>query len=782
MSTSKKTYTPKKLKKPSVPGQKGRIAGTVGRIFAGAFLVLVISGCIVLSVLTVYVLNLISTESEFDLRRLELNYTTILYANDENGEPYELDRLYGAENRIWVDIEQMPQYLLDAAVAGEDKRYYSHMGVDWIRTTKAFLTFMQPGGGQVQGGSTITQQLIKNISGDDKVTIDRKVKEIFRAIKMNNAYTKDEVLEAYLNTIHLGNNTNGVQAAANLYFDKDVSQLTLAESAALVAITQNPVYYDLFKNPDNNKVRQTYILGQMLDQGMITQKQYTDAVNEELNIATVKAEEAASQTQSWFVDNLMEEVIDDLVKEKGYEESAAYNYLTTGGLHIYTTIDEEMQDYLDEKFADNSTFPTVTKVTEQGISDEQPQAAMVIMDLEGNIKAMSGGRGEKTQARLYNRATMAKRQPGSSIKPIASYAQAIDMDMITFSSIIPDQKVTIDGWSPNNYYSGYLGPITVDEAIQRSTNTVAVQVMQKLTPQVCFDFLTGKLGFTSLVEYREQNGTSFSDITPAAMSIGALTDGVTVLEMTAAYQMFGNGGYYYSPRSYTEIRDSEGNIVLEKKSVPVKAISSDTATIMNKLLQNVVRGSHGTGYAAQLSNMPVVGKTGTSDDDYDQWFVGLTPYYVAAVWQGYDRSATIKYNSYPPPIIWKNIMSGIHSDLAYKDFPYDSNVVQKTYCTVSGDLATDKCEKTATGYYKKDNIPATCTQCSGEEGDIYESQVIESTSIASSSESSSSEEQSSSSQSSSSEQSSSSQASSSESSSQPESSSSQSSSSASEND
>lgn len=736
MSTSKKTYTPKKPKKQSVPGQKGRVAGLVGRIFAGAFLVMVISGCIVLSVLTVYVLNLISTESEFDLRRLELNYTTILYANDENGEPYELDRIYGAENRIWVDYEQMPQHLLDAAVAGEDKRFYTHNGVDWVRTVKAFLTFMQPGG-SVQGGSTITQQLIKNISGDDKVTIDRKVKEIFRAIKMNNAYTKEEVLEAYLNTIHLGNNTNGVQAAANLYFDKDVSELSIAESAALVAITQYPIYYDLFKNPENNKIRQTYILDQMLDQGMITQKEYDDAINEELQIATVKAEEAANKTQSWFVDNLIEEVVEDLVNEKGYEEAAAFKLLTTGGLHIYTTVDEEMQNYLEEKFADDSTFPTVTKVTDEGTSEEQPQAAMVIMDLEGNIKAMAGGRGEKTQARLYNRATMAKRQPGSSIKPIASYAQAVDMDMITFSSIIPDQKVSIGSWSPQNYYSGYLGPITVDEALQRSTNTVAVQIMQKLTPQVCFDFLTGKLGFTSLVEYREQDGTAYSDIGPAAMSIGALTDGVTVLEMTAAYQMFGNGGFYYSPRSYTEIRDSDGNIVLEKKSVPVRAISSDTATVMNKLLQNVVRGPYGTGSSAQLSNMPVAGKTGTSDEDFDQWFVGVTPYYVAAVWQGYDRSATIDYYSYPPPIIWKNVMGPIHSDLEYKSFPYDSSVVQKTYCTVSGDLATEKCEKTAMGYYKQSNIPPTCTQCTGEKDDEYDSQVVESTSIASSSESSS---------------------------------------------
>ncbi len=737
MSTSKKTTSPQKKDKRSVPGQKGRTAGLIGRIIAGTFLVMVISGCIVLSVLTVYVLNLISTESEFDLRRLELNYTTILYANDENGEPYELDRIYGAENRIWVDYDQMPKYLMDAAVAGEDKRYYSHNGVDWIRTAKAALTFLTPGG-DVQGGSTITQQLIKNISGDDKVTIDRKVKEIFRAIKMDNAYTKEEILEAYLNTIHLGNNTNGVQAAANLYFDKDASELTIAESAAIIAITQNPVYYDLFRNPDNNKVRQTYILGQMLDNGMITQKEYDDAVNEELKIATVKAEESANEVQSWFVDNLIEEVVDDLVKEKGYEESYAFKLLTTSGLHIYTTVDEEMQNYIEKKFADNSTFPTVSKVTNQGVSDEQPQAAMVIMDLEGNIKAMAGGRGEKTGARLYNRATAAKRQPGSSIKPIASYAQALDMDMINFSSIIPDQRVTIDGWSPNNYYNGFLGPITVDEALQRSTNTVAVQVMQKLTPQVCFDFLTGKLGFTSLVEYREENGTSFSDITPAAMSIGALTDGVTVLEMTAAYQMFGNGGMYYSPRSYTEIRDSDGNIILEKKSVPVRALSSDTATVMNKLLQNVVTGSHGTGTGARLPNMPVIGKTGTSDEDFDQWFVGVTPYYVAAVWQGYDRSATIQYRSYPPPLIWKNIMGPIHSDLSYKNFPYDSSVVQKTYCVVSGDLATEKCEKTATGYYKQSNIPPTCTQCSGENGeDEYDSQIQESTSISSSSESSS---------------------------------------------
>ncbi|MFQ9872262.1 MAG: transglycosylase domain-containing protein [Oscillospiraceae bacterium] len=604
---------PNKPKPEHTPNKVGKAFATAGRVLAGSFLVLVISGCIVLSVLTVYVLNLINTESEYDLRRLELNYTTIIYAMDENDEPYELQRLHSEENRIWVDIEQMPKALQDAAVAGEDKRFYEHHGVDWIRTVKAFLTFMDPTASGVQGGSTITQQLIKNISGEDKVSIDRKVKEIFRAIKMSNSYTKEEVLEAYLNTIHLGNNTNGVQAAANLYFDKDVSELDIAESAALIAITQNPVKNDLFRNPDNNKVRQTYILGEMLSQGKITQKEYDEAVAEELNIATQKAEQEAQDVQSWFVDNLMDEVMDDLVEKKGYERSYAYKQLTTGGLRIYSTVDQEMQDYLEEKYEDDSTFPTVSKLTKNGkLTKEQPESAMVIMDLEGNVKAMVGGRGEKEGARLYNRAVN-PRSPGSSIKPIATYGQAIDMNMITFSSLITDQKININGWSPNNHYSGFLGPITVDEAIQLLQHCGGTGDAEAHAPGM-LRFSHHKLGFTTLTE---------PDIGPSPMAIGSMTNGVTVLEMTAAYQMFGNGGLYYEPRSIPKILDSDGNIIL-KEQRPGSGAGSDTATVMNQLLQNVVKGRYGTVRAPAWAECRLP-ETGTTDNDYDQWFVGPYP-------------------------------------------------------------------------------------------------------------------------------------------------------------
>lgn len=724
---------PAQKKRGTPPVLKGvrRSLAILGKTMATVFLIMVITGSIMASILTVYIVGFLDDESEFDLTNLELRYTTILYATDpETGEDYELQRLHGAENRIWCDIDDMPQSLLDATVCGEDKRFYEHQGVDWRRTVFAFVNMLR--GGDVQGGSTLTQQLIKNISGDKDVLVERKIKEIFRALSLEKKYSKEEILEAYLNSIHLGNNTDGVQAAANLYFGKDVSELSIAESAALVAVTQNPSKRELFNHMEGNTERREWILGQMYEQEKITEQEYNAALKEELNIVSRTAQKEKTYSLNYFEDYVLDEVVEDLVNEKGYTETKAEEELLTGGFRVYTTMDANIQNYLDEKFADldpeSTIFPSVRGYDlKNGVYVEsQPDCAMVVMKPDGTIVGLAGGRGEKQGDRVLNLATDGVRQPGSAIKPVASYGPAMDFDMIYWSKIFQDGPVSqekneqgvLKDW-PINHYRTYLGPITVDEALRRSTNTVAVRVVELLSPQTCFNFLRDKFHFTTLVEDGSHN-----DIGRAQMALGAMTNGVTVLELTAAYQIYANGGLYYEPHSYTKVLDSEGNIILDKSSpVPERVVSEDTAEVMNKLLQRVTGAQYGTGTAARFGSMPVAGKTGTSSNDIDQWFVGMTPYYVGGVWFGYADNSNIQvqYTNYAPPIIWRNVMSAIHEGMDVTTFPESGKVVAMEYCTVSGEIATASCPATAQGWYKESNIPGTCTEHLGS----FESEEID---------------------------------------------------------
>ena len=694
------------------------VFAVIGRIFSTVLLVGIITGCIVATVLSVYILRLVNTEDVIDLRNFKQNYTSIIYAEDpETGETYELQRLIGGENRIWVGIEKIPEHTRQAFIAIEDKRFddkvdTAHSGVDWYRTAGVTVRYLT--GQSQQGGSTITQQLIKNITGEADVTVTRKVQEIFRAINMEKVYSKDDILEAYLNTISLANNTNGIQAAANLYFGKDAGELTIAESACIASITKNPTAFNPFtaKGSVNNKERREYVLFEMHDQGRITDVQYEQALNESATL-TFKKEEAMQQfdsTQSYFVDHVIEEVIADLVAQKGMSRAQATTKIYSGGYRIYSTINPSIQAILDEKYADDETFSYVT-------NKEPPQSAMVIMDTHGRVLGIAGGRGQKVSDRVFNYATMAKRQPGSSIKPISVYAQAIEYGLITYSSVFEDSPMTevkngdevISQW-PSNHYRSYEGDMTVVTAIQRSTNTVAAKVCELLSPRRCFDFMKSKLGITTLIEAKEVNGQIKTDVGLAQLALGSLTEGVTVLEMTGAYQIFANGGTFTEPYSYTSVLDAAtGEVVLENKQVSNKVISEDTAYIMNRLMHQVVNASPGTGMGARLQGAEVVGKTGTSDKDYNQWFIGATPNYVAGVWIGYDRNKQITYSSYPPPNVWKRVMQEVVKlDENPGSFPVASNVVQRSYCTETGELATTLCPSTAIGYYSPNNLPSTC--------------------------------------------------------------------------
>ena len=687
----------------------------VGRVFAVLLMVGIITGCIVASVLTVYVLRYINSDEQLNLTDLQLNYTTILYAdNGETGEPYELKRLHYEQNRIWVPYDQIPEHMVDALVSIEDKRFWDHHGVDWKRTTGAFINLFIPIYSTQQGGSTITQQLVKNITGDDAVRIERKVQEIFRAINLEKHYSKEQILEAYLNTVYYSNSCYGVQAAANTYFGKDVSELSLAESASIIGITQFPGKYDPFVHPEYNKERQEDILYAMRAQDKIDDTLYDEATDEPLVFQKDVAYQAINTTQNYFIDHVIEEVLADLQEEKGFTRQYATQQLYSGGYRIYTTMDENMQNYVEDFYSDPANFPRVS-------NDTYPQSACVITDLNGRVLALAGGIGEKQYDRSFNRATQALRQCGSSIKPIAAYLQGIENDVITYSTVIEDSPITLpDGtkW-PSNYYRSYLGPATVDLAIQKSIPTIPVKIVEIVTPRRTFDSLKGKLGFDSLVEREVVNGQVVGDINLSSMALGGMTHGVTVMEMAGSYQIYGNGGYFTKPYSYTKVLDANGEIVLEKDTTPRRVISAETSTIVNKLMQRVTRGPSGTGAASTFSAMPVAGKTGTSSEDIDQWFLGVTPYYVGAFWMGYDNDngvpQTIRYTGlpYPPPLLYKTVMGHVHEGLEVKQFPVWGDVVQKTYCVESGELAADGCTKTATGWYKKSNIPPECSMHSG---------------------------------------------------------------------
>jgi len=690
----------------------------IGRILAILIMIGVITGCIVASMLTVFVLNTLDSSDRIVLDSAAMSYTTIIYAEDtETGNYVELQRVQNSENRIWVDYDQIPQAMKDAAVAVEDKRFWEHSGIDLRRTIGATLNYLNPLATDYYGGSTITQQVVKNVTDDNDFRVDRKMREIFRAINLEKNYSKEQILETYLNTIALGNGTNGVQSASNLYFGKDVSDLTPAECASIIAITQNPSKWNPFQHPEQNRTRQLHILSEMHSQSrpdgtpILTDAEYEAAVAQEMVFQTETYVETITGVQNWFIDTVYEEVLNDLVERAGYTESGALTALRTAGLRIYTTVDPEMQEYLEAAYVDPDTFPAI-------INEEYPESAFVILNLEGEIKAIVGSNREKTGARMFNRATSAKRQAGSSIKPLSVYSLAIEYGLVNYSTVLEDSPIELrpgdpsSAW-PKNANNQYLGRMTVVEAIQRSTNTIAVKVMQMLTPRASYDFLTNSLGFTSLEP---------SDADLAPMSIGAMTTGVTPLEMAAGYQIFGNGGLYYRPHSYTKVLDAEGNTILENKIVPRRVISVETATIMNQLLQRVTDSAPGTGTRSRFGSMPVAGKTGTSQNDENQWFIGVTPYYVGACWLGYDQAETIRYTYYPPPIIWHTIMEHVHEGLEAKAFSFGNNakVVQMSYCRLSGHLfneetcsivdpATGLQTNRGVGWYRSDALPPVCS-------------------------------------------------------------------------
>ena len=709
--------------------------GTAGRVIGTILLVFVLTAAIFAGIFSAYINSSMRGRVEVYLDEFETKVSTELYYQEpSSGEWTMYHTLFlDSENRIWADLDQIPKDLQKAVVAIEDKRFYKHKGVDWHGTARAiFRTIF---GGSVQGGSTITQQLVKNVTGDNQNTVKRKVMEIYRAQEMEKRYEKDEILEAYLNEVYFGYSCYGVVTASLKYFNKDVSELSLAECASLIAITNNPSLYDPLQTDwglENNRTRQLLVLGAMLEQGKIDQAAY-DAAKEEnvvfsngytilggrVDVDTDKKDdtdtdggdeqpeeetETATSSQSYFTDAVIEDVAAALVEKYGLTDSTnpvtgkvttafdqGVNMVYGKGYKIYTTQNPDYQKIAEEVCTDTSNLPYTSSYTNSyGEKEtEQLQVGMTIVDpYTGYVVAMVGGAGVKQYDRGWNWATSA-RQCGSAIKPISVYAPALDDGTINGASSIDDYPVMVLNGSvyPKNANGRYMGLTPLHTAIARSTNTCAVRVVQEYGTSRSYDFMTNKLGFTTLTSQDAQQVGN--------MGLGGLDRGVTTEEMAAAFAAFANEGIYTAPRTFIRVEDADGNVILENEANASVAMKDTTAALMNSLLQEVVNG--GTGYEGRISGMHVAGKTGTTNNDQDRYFVGYTPYYSCAVWVGYVHNQRIVASGNPAASMWQKVMSRIHADLPDKDFFSCSGLTYVKVCADSGLLATDSCAEDCRG-------------------------------------------------------------------------------------
>ncbi|NLL91520.1 MAG: hypothetical protein GX222_03765 [Ruminococcaceae bacterium] len=729
----------KDQKRADRPAKKKSI---VGRIIASIFRIIliigclgIIAGCVAAVSVSIYLVNVTKDDDKIlNLNTLPLSYATILeYQDRETGEWVEYQRLFSGENRVWVKYDEMPRHLIDALVASEDKRFWEHKGVDWQRTIAAFLNEYIPSLNLFpsrQGGSTLVQQLIKNITGDDETDAMRKIREIYRALVLEKYYSREQILEAYLNTFNLGGKVGGIEAAANYYFDKSCSELTIAESAAIVCITKQPTKNNPYLNPGENRIQRDTIINQMKEQGYLTDSQFTAAKKESEYMVFGKPNEKLTGTNvySYMTDTVIAEIYDDLVNILGWEPETALEKFNSGGYRVKMTMDPFIQSTVEEvalngrrteeqeagytwpKYEDGYIWPWYT---EDGraygeVAEIQPQSAMVVMNYEGEILGIAGGLGEKTGSLELNRAVDSKRPTGSSMKPLAAYGPGIEVNRLHFSMLFPDQPLppyTIPGYYrfPDNYDSSYGVPVTVAEGIARSLNTTAVHAIRRVGIDFSFDFMRNFVGLDTLSDPEDRTHS---------LALGGLHTGISPLDMCAAYAPFGNGGTYYSPHSYSMIVDANGEVLINKKNHinVIQAYSEPSAFIMNKLLRNVMySGWGGTGVRARPDgDMPYVGKSGTHSENKDYWFIGMNPYYVMSIWQGYDQP---KYQNnirpHPIQIAFKKVMGTISADLEVISFPTppEGTVKTATFCKDTGLIAGEGCPDRRTGYYKPEMMP-----------------------------------------------------------------------------
>ncbi|MBP1758603.1 MAG: Multimodular transpeptidase-transglycosylase [Firmicutes bacterium] len=686
-------------------GESKRDKGPLLRFLGTLFLIAVVTGAMLACMAAMYIKVVIMPDVGLNLSSFSPDLTSTIYYTDKaSGEQVPLQSLHGRENRQWVEYENIPQDLVDAAIAIEDKRFYKHNGVDWIGTANGIRSMFT--GNNIRGGSTITQQLIKNLTQEDQVTVKRKIKEIFRALEFEDNYDKEEILEWYLNYIYLGEGCNGVYTASYIYFGKNVSELTLAECASLIGITNNPSLYNPYQNQEGNRNRQLTILAAMRDQDKITKAEYDAAVAQEMVFARGEDSNREWEAYSYYVDAVINQVIKDLM-ELGYSQDMAANMVYAGGLQIASCYEPSVQAAVDAVYQERANLNyTSSKGTAL-------QSAITIINNEtGTVAALAGGVGEKEGSRVLNRATDSKRPPGSSIKPLAVYGPALEMGLITPGSTEVDSPYNTEQSWPVNSYGAYRGPMTITEALRVSANTVAVKVLAKLvTPQVSYEFMRDRFHI-QLVESRTVGNKVFSDIDLAPLALGGLTDGVTTYDMAAAFSAFPRGGVYYEPTLYTKVTDSKGEVLLEKKRTGEVILKEKTTYYMTSMLQTVVNS--GTGTAAKFQGQAIAGKTGTTSSRKDLWFVGYTPYYTAAVWTGFDvQEAMRNVSGNPSTVLFRKVMEKVHQGLPKKDFekPAGQEMIWVSLCAESGLRANEFCGEYANNVYLfREDVPAeTCT-------------------------------------------------------------------------
>ena len=624
-----------------------------------------------------------------------------LYTSDHVTKIYDKDgavmlSLTGesATNRQWVDIEKVPKHLQNAFIAIEDSRFRTHNGVDLKRTMSAVLGFFVSDSGS-HGGSTITQQVVKNVTGDDSRSVPRKIREQWRAIQLEQDLEKDDILELYVNIIYFANDSYGIQVAAKTYFDKNAEDLTLAECAFLAGIPNSPGRYNpaTTTGRKNAYKRQIIILDAMLEQECITQEEYIEAIQTRLEFKIDKNNEDSSapdpDVYTYFEDAVIKQVRNDLM-ELGYSKAQANNLIYNSGLQIYTTQDSDIQAIVDDVYCNDAYF----KINIDRDPEDCSQSGITIIDHStGQIVAMYGGYGKKTQSLTYNRATDIERQPGSSIKPILVYAPLIDQGKLTAGTPLDEMPAHLDVQNPDriwpsNWDKKVHGMMTARYALNMSYNIPAATWF-KDNINVC-------------LEYLKASGIDRTNEAYVSTALGGLNKGVSPTELAAAYAVIANGGIYYEPTVYTKVCDRSGNVLLDNtaKSGSLVYKKPTTTTIATSMLESVIYDSRSTGKTAQMKKkdgtvIPAAGKTGSTNELKDYWFAGFTGYYTAAVWYGYDNETSIneKLEGGTHMIIWKAIMQRIHEDLEIKDFTESPETVKVEICTCTGKRATDLCKK-----------------------------------------------------------------------------------------
>jgi len=687
---------------------------------------------------------------------LPQGFATIVY--DAKGN--ELTKLVAANsNRSYEEIDKIPKYLADAFVAVEDERFYEHNGIDIRGIIRAGFAALQ-NGELSQGASTITQQIIKNNVFDDWVNeetmqkIKRKIQEQYLAIELEKKMSKEKILEIYMSTINLGQNTLGVKAAALRYFNKQPYQLTLSECAVIVATTSNPSKYNPISHPDQNETRRKIVLEKMKEQDYITQAEYDEAMADDVysRILAVNEETVDKSVYTYFVDEVTRQVLNDLMEIKGFNETQAHWLLFSGGLSIYTTQDPDIQAICDEVYENEENYPetikwylnyalTIEKANGEkenhstemfkafykqqnpsfnllyATKDEayeaieaykhdvmsdgdkvdgeritltpQPQVSITVEDQStGHIVAIVGGRGTKEASRTLNRASNTTRQPGSTFKVVSTYAPALDSAGLTLADVQNDAPFNYNSGRPvkNWWGNNYRGLLSLRYGIVQSANIVAVKTLTQISPQLGFDYLQN-FGFSTLVDKRvEKDGSIVSDI-GQPLALGGITDGVTNMELNAAYATIANQGTYVKPKLYTKIIDHDGNVMIDNTAPEsTQVIKASTAWLLTSAMVDVV--TSGTGGSVNFGNMAIAGKTGTTSDYKDVWFSGYTPYYTATTWTGYDNNVSMKTSAEKnlSKTMWKKVMSKIHENLEYKSFPMANGIVTASICSKSGRL------------------------------------------------------------------------------------------------